>query len=345
MSKLKIAVLSDCRMPTLPSGGHGLGRLASDIASGFAKRGHDVMLMAGPGSEFEDGALNITPDETWRAENWDQHGVTADVYFDLSHFHDLSRVHPGWPVLNWLVDTEFRTIPPNAIVGNEWQRKDAPTAGIVPLGIDVDAIPLGIGGGGFVLYAAKIEPRKGYNVAMDAAKAAGKRLVMAGEPFIEVDLPEQIDARYITQRNTLIGGSVRSPELAQMLNALPPLRNVEFVGHITDNALFYDLIGQADALLSPSLFDAGGRVVLEAAACGTPVLCLDGTGTKHHVAHGVSGYWCRNTAEITEVLREGDHLRIDRAGAREWVKQAHDMSVMLDKLMTLAQRVMSGERW
>jgi glycosyltransferase involved in cell wall biosynthesis len=267
---MRIAVLSDCRAATLPVGSHGLGRMGHDIAHHLSQRGQAVTLFAGPGSQFDDDVLEIYADETDRARVLTHRADEFDVWIDLSHHHNLSQFRPSLPVLNWVADGECGYTPPNCIVGNEWQRKQFPTVKIIPLGIEVDAIDFygAISNGGYLMYAAKIEWRKGYDVALEVAQITGKRLIMAGENLEGAHLPS----------------------------------TVEYVGQITDNNLFHSLLGCAECLLAPSRYDAGGRGVLEAQATGTPVLCLDGTGTKHHVKHGVSGYWCRNANEMAEVV-------------------------------------------
>src|SRR5262245_17691975 len=130
---MNIAVLSDCRVPTRATGGHGLGRLAWDIAAGLAKYGHGILFCAGEESERPDGAvLYEHTDELARAQGWEKSSLRAftDVYIDLSHNHDLSRIAPDLPVINWVVDLECRYEPPNAVVGNAWQRKAFPDARI-----------------------------------------------------------------------------------------------------------------------------------------------------------------------------------------------------------------------
>jgi glycosyltransferase involved in cell wall biosynthesis len=99
----------------------------------------------------------------------------------------------------------------------------------------------------------------------------------------------------------------------------------------------------AKALLAPSRLDAGGRVLLEAAACGVPSLVFDNTGCEGHVAHGVSGYVFRDGMEMVEAL--GDAALVDRAGARAWVEREHSLEAMAATVAMYADAVVKGARW
>lgn len=312
---MKIAVLSHTRVPTLPHGGDGLGRMAFDLADGLAKRGHTVTLCAGLGSAMGDGFyLRMDADETRRAAEFTP--SQYDAVLDLSHNHDLSQLYPHRAVVNWIVDLEVAYQPPNAVVGNTWQQRQFPKARIVPLGIDVGAIPFWAEEDikrdaahniktSYLAYAAKIHFLKGYDIALKVHGAQPVPVRFVGERFVDAPLPDWSESLY--------------------------------------GDAFFGFIGRARGLLSPCRKDAGGRVNLEAAATGTPVLCLDGTGTMCHVEHGVSGFICRDADEMVDAVR--DLQLLDRAKAREWVRETHDMRVMLDGIEAALQAVADGERW
>lgn len=310
---MRIGVLAHTRRPTLPRGGDGAGRMAWDIAAGLARRGHNAVLYGGPGSEAPDAVrLAIYDDETGRAE-WLIPG--NDAWLDLSHFHGLARLHPDWPVVNWLVDTECRYQPPCAVVGNAWQRRAFPAARIVPLGIDVDAVPLierkvpGLGRFSkepYLAFCHKLHPLKGVDLAAQVGDKAKVAVHYAGELFV-------------------------TPAPAN------------WHGELTDDALLWEFLGCAEGLLSPARRDAGGRVNLEAAACGTPVLTLAGTGTACHVEHCVSGFVCADVDELADAVQ--DLPRLDRRAMRAWVRETHDVSVMLDQLESLLTEAADGGTW
>lgn len=320
---MRIAVLSDTRVPTKASGGHGLGRVAWDVASGLAAKGHFVCLFAGSGSdEPERFSLRMNAcTETERAGRLQREpsrsGRAAyDVYIDLSHAHDLSRLCPDWPVVNYVMDTECAWQPPRAAVVNEWGRKQHPNARIVPLGIDVERIPFY---GRIPAWEGDIWP-------------SGRPLVFCHKLHANkgVDLAAEVGAR-----------SGRDVRYAGQLFGKAPASG--YVGEITSDLSLYQFLGGALGLLSPTREDSGGRVNLESAACGTPVLTFDWTGTQHHVAHGVSGFICKDVDEMVEAV--GDLALLERRRAREWVAETHSLRGMIDGIEALAEAARDGENW
>jgi glycosyltransferase involved in cell wall biosynthesis len=187
-------------------------------------------------------------------------------------------------------------------------RSRHPNGRLVPLGINVDAIPMG-GGGERLAYVARLHPAKGYDIAFDVSGRAGRALDAVGFDHVGAEIPQ----------------------------------HVKYHGEIKSNGALFLLLGNAHALLSPSRFDAGGRINLEAAACGTPVLCLDGTGTRDHVSHGVSGWICENADDLLDALQ--DVPLLNREQAREWVAYTHGFASMLRAIEEHAQSVLDGESW
>lgn len=306
---MKLSILAETRCATRPVGGSGAGRVTWDIASGLHERGHDVTLYAGLNSEAPDGVTLYTcASERTRAQDLAA-GFDADAVFDLTHGHDLCRLCPDASVCNFIIDTEYSGAIANGIVGNAWQHAQFPSARIVPLGIDVDNYDLVTTPENYILFAAKVHINKGYDYALAAAWGAGKRLVMIGENMAGHDLPP----------------------------------NIEYMPEIADNARFREYLSRASVLLAPYRNDAGGRVLLEAAACGTPVIALSGTGTACHVMHGVSGIVCDSPDDLVQAIHAS--AQIDRAGARAWVKSYHDLPLMLDGVEAALTAVARGIRW
>lgn len=62
------------------------------------------------------------------------------------------------------------------------------------------------------------------------------------------------------------------------------------LGYIQDDALLRSAYVAADVFVAPSIQEAFGKTLVEAMACGTPVVCFDATGTGALVEHEVSGY-------------------------------------------------------
>ena len=300
---MRIAVLSDCRVPTIPVGGHGLGRVSVDIALGLSARGHAVTMYAGPGSKAPDGVtLVMHADEVTRVDALNP--ADADVWLDLSHYHALTR-RAEFKQAHYIMDDECNHEPVNVIVGSAFRKRSFPTAEIVPLGIDTAAIPFDATGGAHLLSVAKVHFNKGPDIALEVAKRGGYDLHLYGELFG----PEPEGWR----------------------------------GVIDDNAALYRVLGAAYAFLAPYRSDAGGRVLLEAQAAGTPVLTFGDVGCISHVEHCVSGFVVQTPDEMIEALDDVRYLK--RKDARDWVEATHSMAVMLSGLETVLTRAAEGEVW
>lgn len=300
---MRIGVLSDCRVPTRDSGGHGLGRVVMDVAHGLDKRGHDVTVFAGPDSDTGTIPRVEHSDENQRAyllAEW-----RADVWIDCSHNHLLSVLRPDWKVLNFMMDFECLYQPPNTISSTKVMQQQY-GGEIVPLGIDTQHVPpFRVLREGFV-YAAKIHASKGYDLALDFHKV--HPVTFYGQTFGEAAIPN-------------------------------------YGGVIENEFAFYDMLTSAKALVHPARRDAGGRVLLEAAACGCPSLVLDWhmSGNQDHVEHGVSGFICRDIPEMIEAARDVQYLNIPKM--REWVQDTHSLDRMTNEIEARLNRLRDGEKW
>lgn len=164
---MKIAVFSDTRLPTRADGGHGLGMSAHSIATGLAKRGHDVILYCGWGSVFDKVRMFRFESEmvNWYLNN--QH--EADVILDTSHNHILSKWQPGIPVLNRIADMECDYQPPNAVVNSAFMLQHYPKAELVNTGI-VDRGYFSESHDGYLLFAGQQSGELGESVARKLAE-------------------------------------------------------------------------------------------------------------------------------------------------------------------------------
>jgi glycosyltransferase involved in cell wall biosynthesis len=111
--------------------------------------------------------------------------------------------------------------------------------------------------GPYVLTVGTLQPRKNLQLALRAFE----RVAAAGAPHSLV----VVGAR-----------GWRDEPLLEALQASPAGRRVQLLGRVSDEELV-ELYRGADCLLFPSLYEGFGFPVLEAMACGTPVLCARST--------------------------------------------------------------------
>ncbi|HTH72000.1 MAG TPA: glycosyltransferase [Candidatus Pristimantibacillus sp.] len=122
--------------------------------------------------------------------------------------------------------------------------------------------------GNYVAYIGRIIESKGVHLAIDAAKQAGVKLKIAGK-------------HYAGHGKDAYWHEKVEPQLGQ---------DIEYVGFVKGKAK-QDLLGNAAALLVPSTFDEPfGMVMIEALACGTPVIGLPSGAIPEVIKDGKTGF-------------------------------------------------------
>ena len=172
-----------------------------------------------------------------------------------------------------------------------------PAVDLLPLFADVSA-PAVAEPGGYFLYVGRLEPLKGVPDLLELFRGLDAPLWLAGD-------------------GSLAGRAASTP-------------NVRVLGRVERDALGA-LIGGATAVLAPSRVpETFGLCVVEALACGTPVLVSDRGALPELVEDTGAGIVCRGAAEFrTAVLRLRDDPALrDRLGARG--RQAFEREFTLD---------------
>lgn len=257
------------------------------LSRALLARGHDVTLVARRGSDPAVATRLVEFDEAWRPTGQARRDVSMpDESFLLEHhayldaielidgldvdvvhnhaYHYLPMTLGGRTDVGWL--TTLHTPPTPwlesvlaarrggrmdfAVVSNFsaglWERLPQ-AARVVPNGVDPSIWPLGPGGDDLV-WTGRITPEKAPHLAIAAARAVGRRLVLAGPASDQAYFDEVVAPRLGDDVN--YAGHLSQPELAQL------------VGH------------SAAALITPVWDEPFGQVAAEALMCGTPVAAL-----------------------------------------------------------------------
>jgi glycosyltransferase involved in cell wall biosynthesis len=182
-------------------------------------------------------------------------------------------------------------------------------------GIDVDAFTFNPAPGSYLAFFGRIHPDKGVVTAIEVAKQAGIPLRIAG----------------IIQDQAYFESEV-APRLDQ--------HHVQFIGSVQaeDRSSF---LGGAVALLHLIDFDEPfGLSVVEAMACGTPVIAFNRGSMSEIIAEGTTGSVVIGVESAVEAVLGID--RFDRATVRAVAIQRFSRDRMVDEYVAAYDRVIAG---
>jgi glycosyltransferase involved in cell wall biosynthesis len=170
----------------------------------------------------------------------------------------------------------------------------------------------------YLSFIGRIAPIKGTHLAIDVAKRTGIPLKIAGE----------IQPAYHNYFEKKV-----KPELDGKL--------IEYVG-LADLKMKNELLANSMAMLFPIRWNEPfGLVMVEAMACGTPVLALPGGSVPEIVKDGVSGYICRAVPEMAKRLQT---LDLSPGKVRHYVEENFSNEHMVDGYIALYQDCLAERR-
>jgi glycosyltransferase involved in cell wall biosynthesis len=107
---------------------------------------------------------------------------------------------------------------------------------------------------------------------------------------------------------------------------------IEYVG-LADLQAKNELLGNSFAMLFPIQWNEPfGLVMVEAMACGTPVLAFKGGSVPEIVRDGVSGYVCRS---VGDMVKRVTNLQLDSRGIRQYVEENFSLERMVSQYISL----------
>ncbi len=337
---MRIALIAPPWMPVPPPLYGGTEMVVDRLARGFQAAGHEVML-------FTTGDSTCPVPRQWILERSEHlrmgavvpelrhviHGYEAARGFDVVHDHTLAGpIHAQTipdqvvvttnhgPFNDELLDIYRSMVPRVAVIAiSHSQASHAagmPIARVIHHGVEPEEFPVGKGDGGYFLFLGRMAPDKGARRAALVARQAGVPLLIAAK------MREPLEFEYFEEQvKPLLGG------------------DIEFVGEV-GGAKKLKLLGDARALLNPIRWvEPFGLVMIEALACGTPVLTFPQGAAPEIVDDGITGFFCEDRDAMAEAVHRVDEL--NRSACRAAVEERFSYDRMVAEHLELFESLLN----
>jgi len=320
----------------------GTERVVSYLTEELVRKGHDVTLFASGDSVTTARLVPQCP----QALRLDSHSVDQLAphilmleqvikraeEFDIIHFH-IDYLHfpfsrrqriPHLTTLHGRLDIpelaalyrEFNEMPVVSI--SNAQRMPLPWLNwqkTVYHGLPLNLYRLREQPGEYLAFLGRICPEKGVDRAIEIAKRSGMKLLIAAKV-------DRADREYFK--------SVIKPLLNQPF--------VEFIGEIGEREK-NDFLGKAFALLLPLDWpEPFGMVMIEAMACGTPVIAFQRGSAPEVIDEGVTGFIVQNVDEAVEAVKRVPTL--DRRVCRKVFEQRFNVTRMAAEYISVYEKLL-----
>jgi len=304
----------------------GTERVIYHLVEGLVKRGHDVTLFASGDSTTSAKLVSVVDKALRKTNIKDIYGFntysTLNIgvayemqdQFDIIHDHNphlslptanLAKVPV---VMTWHgpfgedITKLFAELNRPYVVSisksQQPENEDVNFLGNVYNGLPMQHYPFGAQPRDYLLYVGRIDAEKGTHIAIDAAVKLNKKLVIAAKYDSEVPhIKEYFE------------GEIK-PRLDQYVDL------VNWVGEV-DELQRNELMKNALCLVHPITWpEPFGLAIIEAMACGCPVVANDLGSMREIIIHGRTGYIVENFEGLLEAIRNID--KINRAYCREY---------------------------
>jgi glycosyltransferase involved in cell wall biosynthesis len=347
---MKIAQIAPIVEQIPPRSYGGTERVISALTEELVARGHEVTLFATGNSKTSARLASVVPRGLRDATNdKDIYGFNTPTMqhigaayaryreFDIIHDHNphmslpTANVVQTPVVLTWhspydeVLGRYFRQLNRPYLVSISHSQaalaKDLQFYGTVHNGLPLAHYPFGEKKGEYLIFVGRIDREKGVHLAMDAAIALKKPLIIAAK--LDDSVP-QIKAYF-------------EEEIAPRLRAHPKM--LSWIGEVDEekrNELMQGALCLLHAVTWPEPF---GLTLIEAGACGCPVVAFNKGAIPEIIKNGINGYVVENLGEMIKAVRSID--RINRAACRSHVLEHFSDTRMADGYEAIYRKILA----
>jgi glycosyltransferase involved in cell wall biosynthesis len=340
---MRIALVAPPFIPVPPIRYGGTELFVADLAEGLCEQKHHPVVYANgesrvgceirwlyPASDWppvDPGASHLrNADHTaWAiaeaARRADVLHVNDAIALPFTRFVDLPVImtlhHPHEPALAQLY-ARYPDVQYVCISHAQAARETMSSLSVIHHGVSMDRYTCRDERDDYLVFLGRMAPCKGAHVAVDVARRAGLRLKLAGE------IQPLYDSYWREQVLPHIDGD-----------------RIQYVGEATHD-LKNDLLSRARGLLFPIEWEEPfGLVMIEAMACGTPVLAFARGSVSEIVADGTSGWICR---DVDDMAARAATPCIAAESCRSWAAGRFARERMVEQYVEVYERSQSDGR-
>lgn len=347
MKKLKIAQIAPINERIPPKKYGGIERVVHDLTEELVKRGHDVTLFATGDSKTSAKLSSVYPRALREAKIKDVHGLIewtllhlGSAYkkqesFDIIHDHNTifsmplahfaktptvitihGPIRPSNKRLFQTLQNPYFVSVSNSQIENEHNLKIAAT---IYNGLNMSRYPFKLKDKGYLLFVGRISMEKGVHHAIDVAQDLNLPLVIAAK----------LDKNDMQYFNEYIEPRLYSDQ-------------VMWIGEV-DEKQRNELMSSAICLLNPLVWkEPFGLTMIEAMACGSPVIAFDSGSVREIIVDKKTGYIVDDVEEMIYAVAKIN--KINRLDCRTHALKNFNAKLMTDKYEKLYYEILESKK-
>ena len=349
MKKLKIAQIAPLWETVPPKKYGGIEITIETIANELIKRGHKVTLFASGNSKTKAKLKSVFPKSLFEMKvDWyhrSQNLINVANAFKYADEFDVIHNHAGdngllfSEITKTPVLTTLHNVLPNpkqkdsdeyitmkyfsqktnfvSISFNQRKQTDLKLNCVSNIynGININNFSFNTKPKNYLVWLGRIHHGKGLWNAINVAKISNEKLIIAG------NITCKTDEEYFQSVKSIIDG-----------------KQIKYIGEV-DLKEKNELLRNAKALLFPTIWEEPfGLVMIEALACGTPVIGFDKGSVSEIVQHNKTGFVVKDDQQMTEAIK--NIPKINRLDCRKHIEDNFTIEKMVDNYERVYEKIL-----